>query len=143
MLVDELKVAVDGMLRTRPDIASTAMVGSALGGLVTAYAGWKRPDVYGVVAELSPSTWWNDAVIVGEVAMTLAAPHRPLAVYVDSGSGTVDDQSDTDKLAAAYLALGYIDGASFRHVIQPGAQHNEEYWAQRFPGAMQFLLGTR
>ncbi len=64
-------------------------------------------------------------------------------MYVDSGQGTVDDEADTDMLAAEYLALGYVDGTNFRHVIQPGAAHNETYWAERFPGAMQLLLGTR
>jgi predicted alpha/beta superfamily hydrolase len=142
MLVEELKPAIDGMLRTRPDVASTAMAGSSLGGLVTAYAGVKDANVYGMVAELSPSTWWDSDVIVGDVAASPATP-RPLIVYVDSGQGTVDDEADTDMLASAYLALGYVDGTNFRHVIQPGAQHNETYWAERFPGAMQLVLGTR
>jgi predicted alpha/beta superfamily hydrolase len=143
MLVTELKPAIDGMLRTRPDVGSTAMAGSSLGGLVTAYAGLKRPDVYGRIAALSPSTWWDSDVIVGDVMGTLPAPARPLVVYVDSGQGTVDDEADTDLLAAAYLGLGYVDGASFRHVIQPGAAHDETYWAERFPGAMQLVLGPR
>ena len=143
MLVTELKPAIDGMLRTRPDVGSTAMVGSSLGGLLTAYAGLKRPDVYGRIAELSPSTWWDSGVLVAEVKGTLATPARPLVVYVDSGQGTVDDEADTDMLAAEYLALGYVDGTNFRHVIQPGAAHSETYWAQRFPGAMQLMLGPR
>jgi predicted alpha/beta superfamily hydrolase len=144
MLVTELKPTIDGMLRTRPDVASTAMAGSSLGGLVTAYAGLKYPGVYGMVAEISPSTWWNSDVIVADVtAGTLPAPARPLIVYVDSGQGTVDDEADTDLLAAEYLTLGYVDGTNFRHVIQPGAQHSETYWAERFPGAMQLLLGVR
>jgi predicted alpha/beta superfamily hydrolase len=143
MLVKELKPQVDAMLRTRPEVASTAMAGSSLGGLVTAYAGLKYPNVYGLVAEISPSSWWNSDVIVGDVAGTPKAPMRPLVVYVDSGQGTVDDEADTDMLAAAYLALGYTDGSNFRHVIQPGADHGETYWAERFPGAMQLLLGVR
>ena len=143
MLIQELKPAIDGMLRTRPDVASTAMVGSSLGGLVTAYAGLKHPEVYGLVGELSPSTWWNNDVIVSDVMGTLAAPARPLVVYVDSGQGTVDDQADTDLLAAAYVSLGYMAGTNFRHVVQPGAAHSETYWAERFPGAMQLLLGVR
>jgi predicted alpha/beta superfamily hydrolase len=143
MLIDELKPAIDGMLRTRPDVASTAMAGSSLGGLVTAYAGVTHPDVYGLVAELSPSTWWDNDVIVTDVEGTMPAPMRPTIVYVDSGQGTVDDESDTDELAAQYLALGYVSNTNFRHVIQPGAQHNETYWAERFPGAMQLILGTR
>ncbi len=141
MIVTELKPTIDGMLRTRPDVASTALAGSSLGGLVTAYAGLKHPDVFGLVAELSPSTWWDTDVIVTDVQATPAA--RPLIVYVDSGQGTVDDEADTDMLAAAYVALGYMDGKNFRHVIQPGAAHNETYWAERFPGAIQLLLGTR
>jgi predicted alpha/beta superfamily hydrolase len=143
MLVTELKPTIDAMLRTRPDVGSTAMAGSSLGGLVTAYAGLKRPDVYGRIAELSPSSWWDSDIIVSDVKGTLPAPARPLVVYVDSGQGTVDDEADTDQLAAEYLALGYVDGTNFRHVIQPGAAHNETYWAERFPGAMQLVLGPR
>ncbi len=144
MLVTELKPQIDSMLRTRPEGASTAMAGSSLGGLVTAYAALKKPDVYAMgVAELSPSSWWDSDVIVTDVMGTLPAPNRPSVVYVDSGQGTVDDESDTDMLAAAYLALGYATNQNFRHVIQPNAQHSEIYWAERFPGAIQLVLGPR
>jgi predicted alpha/beta superfamily hydrolase len=102
-----------------------------------------HPDVYGKIAALSPSTYWNNDVIVSDVMATPPAPARPLIVYVDSGQGSVDDQADTDLLAAAYLSLGYVDGTNFRHVIQPGATHSETYWAERFPGAMQLILGPR
>jgi predicted alpha/beta superfamily hydrolase len=142
MLVSELKPAIDAQLRTQPGVASTLMAGSSLGGLVTAYAGTTHADVFGKLAELSPSTWWNTDVIVGDVAATPTSP-RPQIVYVDSGQGDVDDESDTDELATTYLQLGYIDGQSFRHVVQPNAQHDETYWAQRFPGAMQLVLGAR
>ena len=65
------------------------------------------------------------------------------AVLTGERQGDVDDESDTDELAATYLSLGYIDGQNFRHVIQPNAQHDETYWAERFPGAMQLVLGVR
>jgi predicted alpha/beta superfamily hydrolase len=143
MLVTELKPKIDQMLRTRTDVASTALVGSSLGGLISAYAGYTRPDVYGLIGAISPSTWWSNDVIVADVKLTGPKPMRPLTVYVDSGQGDTDDESDTDQLAATYLALGYVDGTNFRHVVQPGAQHNETYWAERFPGAMQLLLGAR
>ena len=143
MLVEELKPTIDGMLRTRPEAASTTLSGSSLGGLVSAYAGLKHPEVFGRIAAISPSSWWNNGVIITDIGTTLAAPNRPLVVYVDSGSGTADDQADTDNLAAAYLALGYVQGTTFDHVVQTGASHSETYWAQRFPGAMQFVLGAR
>ena len=137
MLVGELKPAIDAQLRTRPDASSTALAGSSLGGLVTAYAGTTHADVFGRLAELSPSTWWNSDVIVGDVAAS-GAP-RPQVVYVDSGQGSGDDEADTDELATAYQQLGM----TFEHVVQPGASHSETYWAQRFPGALQVVLGDR
>jgi hypothetical protein len=72
-----------------------------------------------------------------------AAPARPAMVYVDSGAGSADDEVDTDMLATTYLNLGYVAGTNFRHVVQADASHNEAYWAERFPGAMQLLLGAR
>lgn len=144
MLVEELKPVIDGMLRTRPGVTTTALCGSSLGGLVTAHAGLKHPKVFGMLGELSPSTWWNNNAIVGEVTTkTQAAPNRPLVVYIDSGKGNGDGQAETDLLAAAYLGVGYVDGQNFRHVVQPGASHSEVFWAQRFPGAMQLMLGAR
>jgi len=142
MVAQELKPAVNSMLRTRNDVSSTLMAGSSLGGLVTVYAGRTKPTLFGRIAALSPSSWWNSEVIVSDVLTTPAAPNRPLLVYVDSGD-TNDGVIETNALAAAYATVGYDSGVDLLHVVQPGGQHNETYWAQRFPGAMQFLLGPR
>ena len=87
MLIQELKPKIDGMLRTRPDVGSTAMAGSSLGGLVTAYAGLKRPDVYGRIAELSPSTWWDSDVIVTDVQGHAARARAPALRLRRLGAG--------------------------------------------------------
>lgn len=144
LLVDELKPRVDALLRTLPDRAHTAILGSSLGGLVSAWAGTRRPDVFGLVGAMSPSTWWNgDAILAAVRAMPAAM--RPDRVYVDSGDAGEgdDDVADTNLLAAAYAEIGYVDGVSLRHVVQAGGQHNEIYWAARLPGALQFLIGPR
>ena len=145
MITTELKPMVDGMLRTAPGPADTAIVGSSLGGLVSAYAGVREPDVFGLVGALSPSTWWDDTVIIDDVAASAGATPRPLRVYVDSGDSgpSRDDVTNTTALAQAYDDLGYTPGVDLEHVVQAGASHNETYWAQRFPGAMAFLLGAR
>jgi predicted alpha/beta superfamily hydrolase len=143
MLVSELKPAVDIELRTYTNRESTLMAGSALGGLVTAHAGRTQHAVFGRIAALSPASWWDDAVIVDDILSTPAAPNRPLRVYVDSGDSgaSSDNLATTNLLAGAYLTVGYVAGNNFLHVVQPGGLHNETYWAQRFPTAMQFLLG--
>jgi predicted alpha/beta superfamily hydrolase len=144
LLIDELKPQIDGMLRTLPDRAHTGVLGSSLGGLISAYAGVKRPDVYGIVGAMSPSTWWNNDVIIGDVG-GMPASARPTRVYVDSGDSgdSNDDVTNTNMLAAKYLNIGYTSGVDFLHVVQAGGQHNEIYWAERLPGALQFLFGPR
>ncbi|RYE84066.1 MAG: hypothetical protein EOO65_02880, partial [Methanosarcinales archaeon] len=36
------------------------MLGSSLGGLLSCYAGWTRPDTYGFAGCMSSSFWWNN-----------------------------------------------------------------------------------
>ena len=141
MVVDEIKPLVDGMLRTKGGRDDTAIAGSSLGGLVSAYAGVKRPDVFGLVGVFSPSTWWDNKVIVGQVAATKGRP-RPLKLYLDAGTDG-DGLDDTKLLLQAYRDSGFTEGRDLQFVIQTGGRHSEVYWAQRFPGAMRFLLGPR
>lgn len=137
-IADEVKPVIDRDFRTRGDRASTGIMGSSLGGLVSAYAGVARQETFGLVGAVSPSTWWDNRWIIGQVQ---AAPAMPVRVYVDSGNAgpSKDDVTNTADLAAAYRDRG----ADLKYVVQPGAQHNEYWWRQRLPGALAFLVGTR
>lgn len=141
MLIDELKPKVDAELRTLPARETTAMIGSSLGGLISAYAGAKKTATFGLIGAMSPSTWWDGTAILKIVAGTTT---KPLRVYVDSGDSGAsnDDRSNTKLLADAYKSLGFVEGSTLKYVVQPGATHSEAYWAQRLPGALQFLLGA-
>lgn len=147
MIIDEIKPTIDKDLRTIPAREQTGIMGSSLGGLVSAYAGVRRADVFGLVGEMSPSTWWDNTEILGEVSTTPTRPAKPVRVYVDSGDsgaeGSTDDVMNTTELAARYRTVGYVDNKDLLHVVQTGGQHNEIYWAQRLPGALHFLLGAR
>ncbi|MBM4777224.1 MAG: alpha/beta hydrolase [Archangiaceae bacterium] len=142
-LVDELKPAVDREYRTRPGRESTVVIGSSLGGLISTYAGVQKPEVFGNVGAMSPSTWWDNRWILGSVAGLRAAPLRPLKVYVDSGNAgnSMDDVTNTADLAQAWRDRGYADEVTLKYVVQNGASHTEAYWAQRLPVALRFLVG--
>jgi predicted alpha/beta superfamily hydrolase len=144
-LVEELKPRVDSMLRTRTGPDDTAMIGSSLGGLISAYASVRRADVFGRIGAMSPSTWWDGRMIIAEAASISSHSVRPFRVYVDSGNGgaAADDWMNTADLAAQYRSVGYVEGVDFHYVLQPGAEHNETAWASRLPGALAFLLGPR
>ncbi|MSP59698.1 MAG: alpha/beta hydrolase [Myxococcales bacterium] len=147
MIVEEVKPKVDGMLRTRPGREETGVLGSSLGGLISSYAGCKRGVTFGLVGAMSPSTWWDQRVLLGLVTASKGQGMmmRPLRVYVDSGDSgpSMDGAADTEVLAERYRGIGYSDGVDFKFVVQKGGQHNEMYWAERLPGALGFLLGPR
>lgn len=145
LLTEHLKPLVDASFRTLTGPADTALVGSSLGGLISSHGGVHEPDVFGLIGALSPSTWWSNTYLLGDVATVAQASERALRVYVDSGDSgeSSDDKVNTAKLAMAYEQAGYIEGQSLHYVVQPGASHSEVYWAQRLPGALGFLLGAR
>lgn len=140
MLIEELKPKVDAELPVKTGREDTYLVGSSLGGLVSSWAGVQRPDVFGHIGAFSPSTWWDNLVLLTFVGQTQAAPNRPLSVYVDCGTSG-DGQAETDQLAAAYRTAGYVGGQTLKYVVEPGGTHSEPSWARRLPAALQFLLG--
>jgi predicted alpha/beta superfamily hydrolase len=144
-LADGLAPAIDLTFRTRVSAGDTAIVGSSLGGLVSLHAGLTRPDAFGLVGALSPSTWWDERVILDEVAALPAGSARPSRVYVDSGDAgpSRDGVDDTAELASALQRAGYTLGEDLRYLVAPGDTHTEAAWRERLPGALAFLLGPR
>lgn len=140
MMTDEIKPLIDQTFRTVPARESTGIMGSSLGGLVSAYAGVHLSSTFGLVGEMSPSTWWDSKMIIGQVATTGAT--RPIRVYVDSGDAS-DDTANTNELVQKYETIGYVENTNLLHVVQAGGQHNEIYWSQRLPAALHFLLSAR
>jgi predicted alpha/beta superfamily hydrolase len=145
MLVTELKPMVDSSLRTIPDREHTALIGSSLGGLISAYAGIHHADTYGLIGAMSPSSWWDNEVLANSLLPATPASPRPIRVYVDSGDAGTDndDVTQTATVAQVYRTLGYTDGTTLQYLVQSGGMHNETYWSQRLPGALQFLIGPR
>jgi predicted alpha/beta superfamily hydrolase len=146
-VVEELLPLMNGLTspvvlsgRLVSDPAKTTLAGSSLGGLITAYAGVKKPDVFGRIGIFSPSTWWDGRYILSAVKASVGKPSR---VYVDSGDGGGeggDDWMNTAELAKTYRDIGFRDGANLQYVLEPMATHNEDAWARRLPAALRFLL---
>ena len=139
LLTDDLKPFIDRSYRTKPDAASTALGGSSLGGLISLWVGLQRPDVFGKLAVLSPSVWWDDKAILKAVARKL-----PLKLWVDIGSAEGDTAlPDARLLRDALKEKGWKEGTDLAYQEFDGAQHNEASWAARFDKVLLFLFGTR
>ena len=139
MLVEELKPWVDRTYRTRPERETTGIGGSSLGGLVSLYLGLKHPEVFGRIAALSTSAWWDDRFIARFVDALPAKPETRLWTDI----GTREDRSavpDARALRDALVRRGWREGVDLRYVEAEGAVHNEVAWAKRMPAVLEFLF---
>lgn len=150
-LADELKPAIDARYATRREAASTAVMGSSMGGLISLYAGCERPDIFGLVGALS--THW-----IGTFEPNANAPlallswlrdrlPRPAGrrLYLDTGNAELDAHYPTWHAAAAQVIrdAGYGEGREAMIRLFDGAGHNERAWAARLEEPLAFLLAPR
>ena len=149
-LVSTVKPLIDQAFRTLPGREHTGLLGSSMGGLISLYASFSRPDVFGFAGVMSPSLWFAQEAIFPFVQH---APGRPSRVYLDLGTHEGGDPRPTQRgpyvgryLAAArrmrdlLIARGLAPGRDLLYLEEEEAGHNEQAWARRLPGALRFLL---
>lgn len=139
MLLGELKPWLDARYRTRPQREATGISGSSLGGLAALWIGLEHADVFGRIAALSVSAWWDDAVLVRTVD---ALPGRPeTRIWLDIGAREGDDAArPVQMLRDALVRKGWREGHDLHYEETPGATHDEGAWARRVPEVLAFLF---
>lgn len=144
MLVDEIKPFVDAQYPTRPEREATAIAGSSLGGLFALHMALARPDVFGAVAALSPTTWWAHGALLRRIA---ALPGRlPVRIWIDAGKREAPPLRQGVRAVAELLrAKGWrkhriARRADLRHVEVARGRHDEAAWGGRFDRVLKFLF---
>jgi len=139
LLVEDLKPLIDRKFRTLTDPANTAMGGSSLGGLITLALGLEYPDVFGKLAVMSPSVWWDKRSLLELVNALRSKP--ALKIWLDMGTAEgLRHLRDTDLLHRRLILRGWKDNVDLKYVRVPGAVHDEEAWASRFDQVLRFLF---
>jgi enterochelin esterase-like enzyme len=150
-LVRELKPVIDARFRTRSDRASTFVMGSSMGGLVSLYAFAEYPDVFGGAGCLS--THWVMAVASPPVpaeplfsayeSYLRSRPLIPGRLWFDHGTVGLDSAygSYQHRIDALLASKGWRQGGDFASRTYPGADHNEDAWRARLGESLVFLLG--
>lgn len=137
-LADTLKPRVDRLFRTRRTASQTAVVGSSMGGLLTLYAWFSRPDVFGHAGVMSPSLWFGRDRLF-EFIESARLPRGRL--YLDAGTAEgVATLRDVRMLRAVVEAKGLQFGDRLSYLEDRGGRHEEAAWAGRLEGALEFLL---
>lgn len=138
MIIEELKPFIDREYLTKPEREFTGLGGSSLGGLVSLYLGFKRPDVFSRLAVLSPSVWWANNQIIREVART--AEYLPLKIWLDIGRREGSRiKHQVRALKEILLANGWHNNQDLAYYEFPEARHEEAAWAARFGEILKFL----
>ena len=139
LLIEELKPQIDRIYRTEPNRSNTAVGGSSLGGLVSLFLGFEYPEVFGKIAVLSPSIWWNNRSI-----LTFIEPpdRRPdIRIWLDMGMAEgARHLRDTDHLFRLLQRKGWREHIDLAYQRVPGAVHTEDAWASRFDDVLRFLF---
>lgn len=150
-LADTVKPLVDRDFRTLPGREHTGIMGSSMGGLVSLYAFFRCPHLFGFAGVMSPSLWLADQAIFDFVAGAAPNPGR---LYLDVGTRELGG-SQTERSARSHSRRYYGSvrrmkrllvqkGYRLRHnllvVEEAYAGHNEEAWSGRLPNALRFLL---
>jgi predicted alpha/beta superfamily hydrolase len=137
-LADTIKPLVDGRFRTLPSPEATGVVGSSMGGLISLFAFFSRPDIFGILGALSPSLWFAGRAIFG---LLETAPFHPGRLYLDVGRlEGAETLENARRLRDLLRARGYVEGERLRYVEDRSGRHEEAAWRRRFRAALPFLL---
>jgi predicted alpha/beta superfamily hydrolase len=141
-LIEEVKPFVDREYRTVSGPQNTGIGGSSLGGLVSLYLGLKHASIFGKVAALSPSVWWNQLVI-RRFVHSMGVDPRP-RVWLDIGTREGPRiVRDVERFRDVLLEKGWRLEQDLHYELVEGAQHNEAAWAQRVGPFLRFLYPAR
>jgi len=137
-LAETIKPLVDVRFRTLPQRETTGVAGSSMGGLISLFAFFARPDVFGIMGALSPSLWFAGGAMFG---LLETAPFRPGRLYLDVGRlEGAETLADARRLRDLLRAKGYVQGAQLRYKEDRAGKHEEAAWGRRFRAALPFLL---
>jgi predicted alpha/beta superfamily hydrolase len=133
-LITDIRRFIDIEFRTLPTADNTAIGGSSLGGLLALYAGLRHPDVFGKLAIMSPSVWWDKEVILRRVKEM--GYETSQQIWLDIGT----DEGDVVEEVRALQRLLAVRYNGLRYLEARGAGHNEIAWAERVGPMLKYLF---
>jgi len=143
-LVEEIKPLIDKTYRTKPDKEDTFIMGSSMGGMISAYAISQYPEVFGGAACLSTHWPLGDGAVIDwyENNWPQAGSNR---LYFDYGTETLDAEYEPyqQQMDALMRKQGFIEGDDWITRRFDGADHSPKAWRERLHIPLTFLLSPQ
>lgn len=138
-VTETLKPFVDSNFRTKKDRANTGIGGSSMGGLVSIFSGIMYPEIFGKLMIFSPSLW-----VVPKIKLSILdmAEPKDTRIYLYAGGDESATMIDHVKKFKKRLVNkeGYVDKMKVHLSINKEGKHNEGYWSDEFPKAIEWLF---
>jgi len=142
-VVNEVKPYIDRKYRTSTSPEHTGIIGASLGGLISLYALYRYPDIFGRFGSISGSFWYEGFI---EFVKENRLQNMKSRIYMDVGSregaGKNNIQREmlirTGEVYNQFLEQG-LPAANCRYWISEGDTHGQLYFMQRFPAALNWL----
>lgn len=133
-MMHNLKPLIDGKYRVRHGRESTGIGGSSLGGLISLYAGFNYSTVFGKLMIFSPSLWVSQRIYHEAEFMNF---HENTSLYLYAGG--MESQSHLHNVTKLHDILSHKENLDIRFVTNPEGKHQEVFWGEQFPMAVDFL----
>jgi predicted alpha/beta superfamily hydrolase len=135
-LVDNVTPTLDFNFRTLGDAANTIVAGSSMGGLVSDYIGFQRPDRFGTLGIFSPAYWAGPNYLANR-----ALTNQPVRRYISMGTAESSGGQSSSNIywqdcVAVYSRYIAVNEAANRDVLFTGVAgglHNEPAWSRLLP----------
>jgi predicted alpha/beta superfamily hydrolase len=131
-LVKTLKPYIDKSYRTIPDKEHTLIAGSSMGGLISMYAVFQYPKVFGAAGVFSPSFWITDTKIFDHIREK-GKKIKPFPFIYLYGGRQEGSEMEADIIKAIKVMPAFESNPKLLSSIREEGQHNEASWRLEFP----------
>jgi predicted alpha/beta superfamily hydrolase len=143
-MLDNLAPTLDFNFRTfRNSADNTLTAGSSMGGLVSDYIGFQRPDRFGAVGIFSPAYWASPNYLANRT-LTNQPVRRYMYMGTAESSGGQSSSNvywqDCLTIYNRYLRVGETANRELFFEGGAGGQHNESNWSRRLPSFFNWAL---
>ncbi|MBX3192015.1 MAG: hypothetical protein KF819_33805 [Labilithrix sp.] len=123
--------------RTCSKREARGIAGASLGGLISTFAAFEKPNAWGWVGSQSASYFWNGSAMITRVQNT--TPKIDVRFYLDSGDAAADNVTYVSQMAAAMTTKGY----DHVRVTAAGALHEWPDFGMRVGGMLTHFRDGR
>ncbi|MFR7590468.1 MAG: alpha/beta hydrolase [Longibaculum sp.] len=138
-MIEELKPYIDCRFRT--NALDTGIVGSSMGGVISAYAALAYPSVFHKCAALSTAFWFYmdefEELINSHDYHELERFYFDLGEFEGCGNEEIDEWYIESNNYIYSLLKDKVENLEYHYF--EGAHHNEAEWRERLPLFMSFL----